>query len=75
MEIEETLWLDYLIVIHEEKVIMEGKSKLVLQEEKILKKLGFNLPFIVELSNSLKYYQLVDKTYFDSLELVEDLWK
>ena len=54
---------------------MEGKSKLVLQEEKILKKLGFNLPFIVELSNSLKYYQLVDKTYFDSLELVEDLWK
>ena len=34
MEIEETLWLDYLIVIHEEKVIMEGKSKLVLQEEK-----------------------------------------
>lgn len=75
MDIEETLWLDYLIIIHEGKIIMEGKKELVLQEEKILKKLGFQLPFIVELSNSLKYYQLVHKTYFNNLELVEDLWK
>ena len=74
-EIEETLLLDYVIVIHENKVIMEGKKELVLQEEKILKKLGFNLPFVVELSNGLKYYGLVNKTYFNNKELVDDLWK
>ena len=74
-EIEETLLLDYVIVIHENKVIMEGKKELVLQEEKILKKLGFNLPFIVELSNGLKLYKLIDKTYFNNKELVEELWK
>ena len=73
--IEETLLLDYLIVYHEAKVIMEGKKELVLLEEKILKKLGFNLPFVVELSNGLKYYGLVDKVYFNMEELVDVLWK
>lgn len=74
-EIEETLMLDYMVVIHDDKVIMEGKKELVLQEEKILKKLGFNLPFIVELSSGLKLYGLVDKIYFNNKELVNDLWK
>lgn len=74
-EIEETLLLDYLVVIHEEEIIMEGKKEQVLQEEKILKKLGLNLPFVVELSNGLKYYGLVNKTYFNNKELVDDLWK
>ena len=74
-DIEETLLLDYIVVIHENKIIMEGKKELVLQEEKILKKLGFHLPFVVELSNSLKYYGLITKTYFNNKELVNDLWK
>ena len=54
---------------------MEGKKELVLLEEKILKKLGFNLPFVVELSNGLKYYGLVNKVYFNMEELVDVLWK
>ena len=74
-EIEETLLLDYLIVIQENKIIMEGKKELVLQEEKILKKLGFNIPNIVELSKGLQYYGLVNKVYFNNKELVKDLWK
>ena len=74
-EIEETLFLDYITVIYDNKVIMEGLKEQVLQEEKILKKLGFHLPFIVELSNGLKYYGLVDKIYFKNEELVNALWK
>ena len=74
-DIEETLLLDYIVVIHENKIIMEGKKELVLKEEKILKKLGFHLPFVVELSNGLKYYGLVTNTYFNNKELVNDLWK
>lgn len=73
-DIEETLLLDYLIVLHENKVVMEGKKELVLKEEKILKKLGFNLPLVVELSNGLKYYGLINKTYFNNNELVNALW-
>ena len=74
-EIEETLFLDYITVIYDNKVIMEGLKEQVLQEEKILKKLGFHLPFIVELSNGLKYYGLVNKVYFKNEDLVNVLWK
>jgi len=74
-EIEETLLLDYLMVIHENKIIMEGSTQDILKEEKIIKKLGFNLPLIVELSNGLKYYNVINKTYFDIESLVDVLWK
>lgn len=74
-EIEETLYLDYLIIVHENNVIMEGQTKEVLNEEKIIKKLGFNMPLITELSSGLKYYGVVNKKYYDIESLVEDLWK
>ena len=74
-EIEECLLLDYMIVVSDNKIIMEGNTKDILKQEKILKKLGFNLPFVTDLSNSLKYYELIDKDYYDNLSLVEDLWK
>ncbi len=73
-EIEETLLLDYLIIIHENKIIMEGLAKDILKEEKIIKKLGYNLPFIIELSSALKYYGLINKIYYDNKSLVDDLW-
>lgn len=74
-EIEESLLLDYLIVVHNNEVIMEGNTKEVLKEEKIIKKLGFKLPLIIELSNGLKYYDVISKTYYSIESLVEDLWK
>lgn len=74
-DIDETLLLEYIIVIHDNLVIMEGTKEQVLNEEKILKKLGFNLPFIIELSKGLKLYGLIDKIYFNNEELVSALWK
>lgn len=74
-EIEESLLLDYLIILHENKIIMEGDTTLVLKEEKIIKKLGFNLPFIVELSKGLKYYNICDKIFYNIESLVDNLWK
>lgn len=74
-EIEETLLLDYLVVIYDNKIIMEGKKEAVLKEEKILKKIGFHVPCIVDLSNSLVYYDLLDKIYYDNESLVDSLWK
>ncbi len=74
-DIEEALLLEYIMVLHENKIIMEGNKEEVLKEEKILKKLGLNLPTIVELSNGLKYYGLIDKLYYDNESLVNRLWK
>ncbi len=40
-----------------------------------LKKIGLTLPFVLDLSIKLKYFELVDKIYFNLEELVGDLWK
>ena len=47
----------------------------VLKNEKLLKRLGFNMPFIIELSNLLNNYNLVNKIYLDKESLVKDVWK
>lgn len=74
-EIEETLFLQNIIVVHDGKIVMEGKSESVLLEEKILTRLGFKLPTIVELSKGLKYYGVINNIYYLNEELVKDLWK
>lgn len=74
-ETEETLLLPYLIIIYNNEIVIEGETNIVLKEETLIKKLGFNLPFIVELSSGLKYYNVVSKLFFDNESLVEELWK
>ena len=74
-ETEETLLLPFLIIIYNNEIVIEGETKIVLKEETLIKKLGFNLPFIVELSSGLKYYNVVSKLFFDNESLIEELWK
>lgn len=74
-DMEEVLYSEYLVVIYNGMVALEGETVKVLSEEKILKRLGFNLPFIVDLSIQLNYYGLVDKIYLTQEELVSELWK
>lgn len=72
--IEEALLSDYIYVYDEEKIVMEGAKEAVLKEEKILKRLGFGLPFVVDLSLQLMYYGVLDKVYYDTESLVNKLW-
>lgn len=74
-DIEEVLYTKYLIVTSKEGVIIEGKTRSVLNEEKILKRSGFALPFSVDLSHQLKDYGLIDKEYYSIDKLVNDLWQ
>ena len=53
---------------------VEGPVVSVLKEEKILKNLGFSLPFIYDLSLQLNYYGLIDSIYLDEKVLVDKLW-
>ena len=39
-----------------------------------IKKIGLDLPFIVDLSIKLKYYGLVNKIYFNMEELIGAIW-
>lgn len=72
---EESLCGDYLVVIYNNKVALEGKNLDVFNEEKLLSRMGFKLPFIIELSIQLKYYGLIDKIYLAKEDLVSALWK
>lgn len=73
-DIEQALQFKYMIVLDQGKVAIEGKTDQVLLEEKILKRLGVGLPFYVDLSLQLKYYNLVDKICLSKEELVKELW-
>lgn len=74
-DIELSLYTDYLIIYDQDKILMEGKTLDILKNEKLIKRLGLNLPFIVELSLLLKDYGLVKDIYLDKESLVDKLWK
>lgn len=73
--IEEILYTDNLIIYDKDKILAEGNTIELLKNEKLIKRLGLNLPFIVELSILLKDYNLTDKIYLSKESLVGDLWK
>lgn len=74
-DIEEVLYGDRIIIISDEKVIADGSTKSVLNEEKLMKKLGFGLPFIVELNKYLMDYGIIKKNELDMEKLVNKIWK
>ena len=72
--IEEVLESDYLIVFYNHDIAIEGNTLEVLKEEKILKRLGFALPFTYDLSLQLKLYNVLTDTETDLEKLVMTLW-
>lgn len=72
---EEVLFTNYLIIYDDKKIIAEGNTIELLKNEKLFKRLGFKLPFIIELSILLKDYNLVNSIYLSKESLVGDLWK
>ena len=65
---------DEIIITDKEKIIVSGKTMSVLNEEKIMKRLGLGLPFIVMLNKYLIDYNLIDKYILDYKLLGGKLW-
>lgn len=74
-DIEETLLSDQIIVIYDKMIVCSGKTLSVLNEEKLLKKIGLGLPFIIDLNRYFMDYGMIDKYYLDDSKLVGALWK
>jgi len=74
-DIEDTLISDEIIILDKGKIIIKGKKEKIYENEKILNSLGYNLPFMVELSNRLIFYGLIDHIIYDMEEMVERLWQ
>lgn len=73
--VDESLYGNRIIINDDKKVIMDGKTLSVLNEDKILKKLGIGLPFIVELNKYLMNYGIIDDYELNMEKLVGEIWK
>ena len=64
-----------LVVLYNKEIAMEGKTIECLKEEKLLRRLGFDLPFMIDLSIQLGYYGLLDRIITDNKEMIKEIWK
>ena len=72
---EELLLGTKIVVLDNFHSVMYEDTLEVLSNDKVLSKIGMNMPFIAELSNNLNYYDLLKEKYFDINSLVGELWK
>ena len=72
---EELLYADSIIIIGDGKVLLKGSKRKVLENAEVFEQYDLELPFVVSLSDKLKFYDLIDKIYFDEKKLVDDLWQ
>lgn len=71
---DDALLGDNIIIIDNGKIILNDTKENVFNNYEIVKKIGLELPFVVDLSIKLKYYNLVNKIYFNEEELIGAIW-
>ncbi len=72
---EDVLYTDYVMCLYNGISAVDGKTLDVLEQEKLLKRLGLSLPFMVDLSLQLRLYGLINKNYLQDEVMVKNLWK
>ena len=66
---------EYIVFIYKGKIAMEGEVLSCLKEEKLIKRLGYKLPFMYDLSLQLNYYDVLDDIYLDYKDMENAIWK
>lgn len=74
-DMEETIYGEDIAVMCDGKLLAHDKKENIYQDEKLLKKVHLELPFMALLSEKLGYYHLVDHMIYDMDEMVDLLWK
>ena len=69
------LLTDNIILMNEGTIINYNTRDIIFSCEKDLQKCNISLPFICDLSNRLKFYNLIKENHFDYDSLIEELWK
>ena len=75
--LEEVIYtINSIVCVLDKGVIVSSGDMLdVLSDDSLLNKIGLELPFMVDLSVKLEYYNLVPKINLSPLGMVEHLWK
>lgn len=71
---EDMLFGENIIIMDKGKIMLNDKKENIFMKYDDIKKIGLDLPFIVDLSIKLKYYGLVNKIYFNMEELIGAIW-
>ena len=64
-----------IYVLDKGMIVSNGDMLEVLSDDSLLNKIGLELPFMVDLSVKLEYYNLIPKINLSPLGMVEHLWK
>ena len=73
--LEETIYSDRLIILNEGKIVVDGAFPYVFDEERVMRKIGLEVPFAIELSQKLRVFGILDGLELDLERLVSKLWK
>lgn len=74
-KLEDIVDTDYLYILKDGNIVIEGGPLVVFQEDRLLNRLGLSLPFMADLSLKLKFYELLNNMEMDMDRMVNDLWK
>ena len=74
-ELKVCLESDYLYIINDGKILLEGEPLTVMEKDNVLNKIGLDLPFMIDLSVKLKDYNVVDKIELNMDRMVDTIWK
>lgn len=72
--LQDVLDADYLTIIKDSRIILNGKPIEVLQKDNILNKAGIRVPFMIDLSVKLRDYNLINDVELDMNRMIEHLW-
>ena len=75
IHLEESLLADYLYIIGNKKVALEGIPSEILQNDNKINKLGLSIPFMIDLSVKLKDYGLIKDIEIGKNRMLDNLWK
>ena len=70
---EDILYGNYVAILMNNKIVCK-KINEIFNDEKLFIDNNLKLPFIVELSLKLKYYDILDNISLDRIEMVDKIW-
>lgn len=73
--LEEALYSDRLVIINDGVIVVDGSFPSVFKEERVMRKIGLEVPFGIELSQKLRVYDIINELELDPERLVSLIWK